>query len=198
LANHISAELIGALRRHPLWANASDQSVRVILQAANEQRFRSGEFLHHAGEQADSIFLLLEGAVRMFYPAPNKTSEITVVLFSAPAAFGDAEALVGKTWNESVEALLYVRTLRIDIATYLQVLTNEPRTAVRHYRDLGARFSIAIARARTVATALALLTSRKTIRRYGRKYVVPDIARLLEVGTERAVLSHSAARPPIA
>jgi CRP-like cAMP-binding protein len=142
-------ELIGALRRHPLWAEASDHSVRAVLRFARDLTFRPGQYLHRAKEPADSIFLLLEGAARMFYPGPtpDMSTEITVVLFLAPAAFGDAEALGGVPWEETVEALTPVRALRLDIKGYLAVLKADPQLATRHYVDIATRFSIAIRRA---------------------------------------------------
>jgi CRP-like cAMP-binding protein len=152
------AELIGALRRHPLWANASDASVRRILRFASELRLRPGEQLLRANEPADSMFLLLEGAARMFYPGPRKNSEITVVLFSAPAAFGDAEALAGCPWYETVEALVASRFLRINIERYVEVIQAEPVLATKHYRDIARRFSVAIRRAQN--THFGDVTSR--------------------------------------
>jgi CRP-like cAMP-binding protein len=142
-----SSELMGALRRHPLWAGASDHAVRTVLRCAVEQRFEPGQQIFGAKDGADSMLLLIEGAARMFYPGPQKTSDITVVLFAAPAAFGDAEALVGLPWYETVEALVPSRVLRINIHAYLNVLKLEPELAARHYRDIAARFSVAIRRA---------------------------------------------------
>ncbi|MBK7862516.1 MAG: Crp/Fnr family transcriptional regulator [Archangiaceae bacterium] len=153
-------ELIGALRRHPLWAETNDSSVRAVLRFAKDETFRPGQYLFRARERADSVFLLLEGAARMFYPGPTPSleTEITVVLFRAPAAFGDAEALAGIPWEETVEALTSVRALRIDIERYLEVLRADAPLSARHYVDLATRFSLAIRRAQN--THFGDVTSR--------------------------------------
>lgn len=139
-----NAESIGAVRRHPIWRNASDASVRALLSHARDEQFRAGQLILKAGDDANVLHLLLEGAARVFYPATDASREVTVKLFWAPAAFGDAESILRVKWAECVQALTPARVLLIDAAHYFRVLQSEPAVCFRQYWDVARRFGIAI------------------------------------------------------
>jgi CRP/FNR family transcriptional regulator, cyclic AMP receptor protein len=117
----------------------------VLLGCSTDLSLRPGEALLRAGEPARSLFLLFEGAVRVFYPrAKPRRTEVTVKLFWGPAALGDAESISRFRWAETVEALTPVRALATPAASYFELLRNEPTVCFRQYWDLGLRFGVAI------------------------------------------------------
>jgi CRP-like cAMP-binding protein len=139
-----TAEALGALRRHPIWANASDAGARELLTHARDEHFRAGQLILKAGDAAKTIFLLIEGAARVYYPATDLSREVTVKLFWAPAAFGDAESILRVTWAECVQALTGARVLLIDAAKYFALMQSEPKVCFRQYWDVARRFGVAI------------------------------------------------------
>jgi CRP-like cAMP-binding protein len=140
---------MAALRRHPIWRDASDAGLRMLAARTHERRARAGEVLVLAGEPATHVYLLVEGAVRIYHSAERGGGEITVKLFGAPAAFGDAEAIARTRRSESVQALAPVRLLAVDAVRYFQVMQTEARACFRQYFDLGRRFAVTIASEQT-------------------------------------------------
>jgi CRP-like cAMP-binding protein len=139
-----SSETIGALRRHPIWKQATDRGVRALLAHARDEKFRPGQLILRAGQPARALHLLLDGAARVFYPATDASREVTVKLFWAPAAFGDAESILRVDWAECVQALTDVRVLIIDAEKYFRVMQSEPQVCFRQYWDVARRFGVAI------------------------------------------------------
>lgn len=126
------AALIGKLRRHPIWTDAPDQAVRALAERLREVPLAAGDSILRAGDAADAIHLLVRGVCRVFYPATERSAEVTVKLFGAPVAFGDAESIL--------KALVLV----CDAASYFDILQREPRVCFRQYWDVSRRFGIAI------------------------------------------------------
>jgi CRP-like cAMP-binding protein len=243
----ITPELIRLVRTHPIWRQASDPAVRSLLAISKDVRFLPGDLVLRAEEPAEAIHLLVEGAVRVFYPATTQQAEITVKLFWAPAAFGDAESILKSRWAESVEALTPGRALIAPAEGYFRLMQREPTVCFRQYWDVARRFGIAIrserqanlgeltertiaillayahhfglatedgvlidfpltqdnigkqvgANRRSVVTVLSGLYDKKLLARVGRRFLVPDLDRLLaEAGEGAPALSfRSDARP---
>lgn len=97
-----------------------------------------------AGEPAAAIHLLVEGATRVYYPARKDRAEITVKLFWAPAAFGDAESILRTQWAECVEALTPGRVLVQPLPRSTSRSCGEsPASAFEQYWDVARRFGVA-------------------------------------------------------
>lgn len=227
----LDAQLLGAVRRHPIWRDASDSAVRALARHARDERYREGQHVLTAGQPAAAIHLLIEGAVRVFYPGRTVDDEITVKLFWAPAAFGDAESILRARWAETVQALTPARVLVADAAAYFSVLQKEPSACFRQYWDVARRFGVAIrtersanvdelnervvgvlaayanhfgrqlsggagvvidypltheslasqvgSNRRSMVRALGRLSRGGLVRRAGRRFVIPDVAKLL-------------------
>lgn len=135
---------MGLVRMHPIWRDASDPAVRSLLAIARDVRFMPGDRVLSAGQPANAIHLLVEGAVRVYYPASEVEAEITVKLFWAPAAFGDAESILRSTWAETVEALTPGRVLIAPAEPYFRLMQSEPSVCFRQYWDVARRFGVAI------------------------------------------------------
>lgn len=140
----MSSTVIGRLRRHPIWRDAPDATVRALAPLLREVPLSPGAVVLRAGDEARSIHLLVEGACRVFYPATERSAEITVKLFGAPAAFGDAESILQARWAETVEALTSGHVLICDAGAYFGVLQRDARVCFRQYWDVSRRFGVAI------------------------------------------------------
>lgn len=132
------------MRLHPIWRDASDVAVRSLLAIARDVVVKPGDFILTAGQPAAAIHLLVEGAARVFYPAKEKEAEITVKLFWAPSAFGDAESILRVNWGLSVEALTPGRVLIAPAEAYFRLMQSEPTVCFRQYWDIARRFGIAM------------------------------------------------------
>ena len=70
---------VALIRRHPIWRDVSDSAVRALAQHINVVPLAPGDAILKAGDEAKAIHLLVEGACRVFYPATERSAEITVV-----------------------------------------------------------------------------------------------------------------------
>lgn len=143
-AGPVTAQQIRLVRQHPIWRDASDNGVRALCASAEEIRLSPGDHVLRAGEPAAAIHLLVEGATRVYYPARKDRAEITVKLFWAPAAFGDAESILRTQWAECVEALTPGRVLVTPAKKYFEIMRREPSVCFRQYWDVARRFGVAI------------------------------------------------------
>jgi CRP-like cAMP-binding protein len=139
-----TVELIRAVRTHPIWRDASEQSIRALTAIVRDVKLHPGDAVLSAGEPAEALHLLVEGAVRVFYPATDESAEITVKLFWAPAAFGDAESILRVRWAETVQALTPARVLVAPALPYFRLMQKEPSVCFRQYWDVARRFGVAI------------------------------------------------------
>lgn len=231
------SQLLGALRRHPIWTDAGDQSLLALTRSGRDVPLGTGEQVIVCGEPAESVYLLLEGAVRVYYPSSERNSEVTVKLFRAPAAFGDPEAILGTRWAESVQTLSACRLFVAPAGPYLRIMRSDPKVCLRQYLDICKRFAVAIhteraahygelrdrvvallvayanhfgrsgpegtlidfhlsqeaiakevsSTRRSVVRVLSELYEQDLVRRAGRKFVLPDVASLLEAADAAAV-----------
>lgn len=140
---------LAALRKHPLWRDASEMNLRTLCSKASDLSLAPGELLIVAGTPADTVYLLVEGVVRVFHPL-EQGGEFTVKLFGAPAAFGDSECTLRLPRSESTQALTAVRVLAIPAVHYFRMLQAEPSACFRAYWDLGRRFAITLTTERSV------------------------------------------------
>ena len=140
----VSPFLIAAVRKHPIWTEAGEHSLRTLCARSEDRHLPPGQVVLKTGERAAHIYLLLQGAVRVFYPATDQSAEVTVKLFKAPATFGEAESVVRSTWNETVETLSEARVLVTPAPLYFRLMQVEPAVCFRQYWDVCQRFAVAI------------------------------------------------------
>jgi CRP-like cAMP-binding protein len=138
------SELIGAVRRHPVWRDASEQGIRGLIAESQDTHFLPREPIMPAGAPAQRIHLLLEGLARAFYPARVHKVEITVRLFWAPATFGDGESILKATWASTIEALVPCRVLITPAPAYFRLMQREPSVCFRQYWDVARRHAVTL------------------------------------------------------
>ena len=141
----LTARLMGSLRRHPVWRQASDVTLRGLLRRAHVHEHRAGAAVIEVGMPVTSVYFLVEGAVRVFYPASAQRGELTVKMFAAPASFGSAEALVGGVYSQTFECLVASRVLAVEPGWYFDVLRDNAALCFAHYEELARQFAVEIA-----------------------------------------------------
>jgi CRP-like cAMP-binding protein len=81
------------------------------------------------GEQADSIFIVLDGWIKLYRVTPNG-SEAVVAVFTRGASFGEAVALQGGSYPVAAEAVTEATLVRIDAEIFRSTLKQSPETAL--------------------------------------------------------------------
>ena len=91
----VSTEL---LRRYPFFATLTDDQLRELAMISSEREYEQGETLFEAGENANSIFLLRQGSIEIYYIVRDergmeKTQDHLVGIINPWEVFGISAAI---------------------------------------------------------------------------------------------------------
>lgn len=173
------------LEQHPLLAGCARAFANTVLERGRVVSFAPGEVLSREGEPAEYWFLCA-GSTRVFYRSPLGI-EVTVKLFSAPAAWGEMEVLTHQPHMEDCVAVDRVVAVRVAPSRFVPLLDAEPRFARNVLEDCAARFYIAAQSEKKLAFASVEERIAHLLLSYVRLFGVP-----VEGGTHiRVKLSHT-------
>jgi CRP/FNR family transcriptional regulator len=130
------------LALNPVFAAASPEARARLIRGSRQRTVAAGDPILVEGQEAESVYALEEGAVRVFHLSP-KGEEVVIKLFRAPAIFGEAEALGGVPHQEHVSAVSDARLLVMPLGAIMTLLRAEPECALRLLVDVAARLAIA-------------------------------------------------------
>src|SRR5687767_6609279 len=96
-----AVELLG---RASLFSELSPEKLALLAERTATRRYRRGQLIFQQGEPAHSLFLVAEGAVKVFLTSSEGDTVILVTL--APGeAFGELALVDGNPRSASAEAL---------------------------------------------------------------------------------------------
>lgn len=90
----MSRALLPLLRRHPVWADASDATLAHLAEGGRLIERGAGQMLVIDGTVADAIWLLVDGTTRVFYPAKKGQPEVTQSWGAPGDGAGDDQVVV--------------------------------------------------------------------------------------------------------
>jgi len=138
------------LDAHPLVAALPAEARQAAFDGCELRRIEHGVRLIKDGDEALQIFLLLSGAVRIYFERPDG-AEITAKIIAAPSFFGEAEAMCGLRFMENVTALGPVEVMVMPIARFEELLARHAGFGHAVVRDLSALFAVAIYHEKSLA-----------------------------------------------
>lgn len=134
--------LITLLRTVPLFHGLDDEAYHEIGHWVEVHSFPAEHYIFHQGEEADAVWIVAEGRVRMLRQAsPGK--EVILELLGPGEVFGGATILLTRN-PATAQAATPVTVLRIPRPAYLELLERYPRVAVRLLQMLGRRLEHAM------------------------------------------------------
>lgn len=95
---------------------------------ATQHTYERGTTIFLQGEPARSIFIVLDGWVKLYRIAPSG-AEAVVGVFTKGRSFGEAVAFRHDTYPVSAEAATFTRVLRIEAAEFLRQIERDPSVA---------------------------------------------------------------------
>lgn len=138
------------LKANPIFAHTPEATLSLLGQPLEAEAVPVGKVLLHAGDPADTVYVLLSGTVRIFHD-DGEDQQVTVKHLSAPVTFGEMEVLCGEVeMLESVEAITNVSLLRVSAKNFCRVLDRDPRATAFMLRDICKRFCVAARNERTL------------------------------------------------
>ena len=100
-----------------------------LLTHATPIDFRRGATIFLQGELSKSIYIVLEGWVKLYRITPNG-AEAVVGTFTKGNSFGEAVAFRKDTYPVSAEAATDCTVLRVDAASVLGLIESDPTVAI--------------------------------------------------------------------
>lgn len=127
----ISPEL---LRRYPFFGSLTDAELRAIAMIAEEELIEGGVTLFHVGDSADALYLLHDGRVELYYPAPGTDGlEIENGILVADINIGEPFSISAVIEPHILSSTAYVartsRIIKIDAEALLALFAKDRHMA---------------------------------------------------------------------
>lgn len=125
----MTLELDAAVKSSVLLGHLPDPALAKILDGAIRRRFSNGETIFLQGEPASAIFLILDGAVKLFRISPSG-AEAVVAILGPSRSFAEAVALRDQKYPVSAEAIAETEILQIDSKRLRALIAQDPDLAL--------------------------------------------------------------------
>lgn len=100
-----------------------------LLSTARLRHYERNATIFLQGENADSIFIVVDGWIKLYRISPNGAQSV-VAVFTKGGSFGEAIALQGGTFPVACEAVTDATLIRIDAHIFRNTLQQSPETAL--------------------------------------------------------------------
>ena len=126
------------LRSMDIFRPLPDEELGRIATRLKERRFREGQPIFHKGEPGDSMYLVLDGRVKIL--SPDATGQDRVLAFLEEGAFfGEMALLTGDARSTDVQAASEVTLLELRRADFEERVASHPLVLKQMLRLLAER-----------------------------------------------------------
>lgn len=128
------------LSRAPYFEGLGEEALDEIDARMRARTFAPSQPIYHAGDPADSLYVVAEGRVKISQTTAEGTETVTDIL--VPGELFGAMSALGEPYHlQSASALVGTCALRINQRDFRQVLAEQPGVALRVLDDVTARLS---------------------------------------------------------
>lgn len=99
--------------RAPIFRSLPEECVRPLLAKCHMKHAERGASIHLQGERAHSMFIVLNGWVKLYRMSPSGTEAVVGVL-SRGDCFGESAALRGEAYSTGAEAVTQADLVQLD------------------------------------------------------------------------------------
>lgn len=150
-----------------------------LLADSRQKDISAGQTLFIQGESAKSMFVVLEGWIKLTR-ITQAGDEVVVAVYSSGESFGEAAALQGGLYPVSAEAVTDCRLVKVKAKTILNALRTKPELAVamlsctfRHLHELVMQIEDIKARSASKRLAVFLIALLPTDTKNGCSFPLP-------------------------
>lgn len=137
----------------PLLEQLTDEQRSRVLAAGHQHSFDRGEIVFHEGEQAEALFVVLSGQVKLVRYSP-KGRELLLHLVHPGQTFAEAALFSGNTYPATAEAMEPTMVWSLPRAALTELLREGPELALAMLGSVSMW-------TRKLASKLELLTQRR-------------------------------------
>lgn len=119
---------LAVAREAVLFASLPDELADTILQRATTRSYRRGETVFLQGDPSESIFVVLDGWIKLFR-ITSTGAEAVVGVFTKGRSFGEAVAFSGGAYPVSAEVVTDSRLLHVRASILSTMMRDRPEIA---------------------------------------------------------------------
>ena len=112
-------ELVPHLSKTELFGHLDEASLRELAAKGIRRRHKKGELIFRQGDEGRTVYVLLEGLVKIFLTS-ERGDEMLLVTLQGPATFGELALVDGLPRSASVEAIEPIETLAFSVTDLLE------------------------------------------------------------------------------
>lgn len=125
----MDVKIIEIAKRSLFLSSLPEDSADAILSHTIEQSFAQGETIFLQGDPANTIFIVIQGWVKLYRIAPNG-AEAVVGIFTGGHSFGEALALRQQVYPVAAEAVTNSRILCLPTSVLTNMIKNDSQIAI--------------------------------------------------------------------
>jgi CRP-like cAMP-binding protein len=107
-----------------------------VAERCIDRSYKKGQLIFHQGDQGATLFLVVEGLVKVLVPS-SEGGEMVLVTIAPPQTFGEIALVDGGPRSASAEAVEDTRVIALARATMLELLAEHPELTDALLTSLG-------------------------------------------------------------
>ena len=132
-------DAVNVLRGIPLFSTLEPPKLKLLAFASESQTYEDGEDLFKEGDPSDCAYLIDEGAVDII--AASEAKEVFVATLGRHEIFGEMGIFRNAPRVATIRAKGHVKVLRIEADMFLDLVTENPETALAVMRILSEKIA---------------------------------------------------------
>ena len=141
MADPVSHSLVAALRRVPLFADLDDRALIELVGASCNFCWRGGSFIFEKGTEAEALFVVLSGSVRIVDVDDDR--EVEVANVQAGQFFGEHSLLLRRTHSKRALAREETELMVLSKGPFEALLSQRPDLEAQLARHVEERLAAA-------------------------------------------------------
>ena len=127
----------GMLKQIPMFRDVELSKLKLLALASERLTYTPGEAVFHEGDSPDAVYVILTGAVAVLRDGPS--GPVRIAELREGASVGELAVLCDSLRTATIAAVDYVSALKIEKATFLDMMAQTPQLAMAVNRELARR-----------------------------------------------------------
>ena len=123
------------LKQKDIFGGMDRDIVKKIMGIAITESHPEGEWLFHAGDPANTFYILLKGRVKL---SIGETGHVVYIVNNAGEAFGWSSLIERESFSASAECMAQTKLIKFDIGKLQKVLEKDPANSLILFKRLAA------------------------------------------------------------
>ncbi len=129
-------QAVALLGRTQLFSGLDEASLTRLAERSIERSYRKGQIVFHQGDPGESLFVVVEGLVKVFVTS-EEGDEMVLVTLASPEIFGELSLIDGGSRSASAQTLERTSLLSLTRTTLVGIMRENPALSEALLHSLG-------------------------------------------------------------